>query len=49
MKLWTLAGLLTGIVIASIVARKYNRKPTPAPAMPNSRYLIDELITDLDL
>ncbi len=49
MRLWTLAGLLTGIVIASFVVRKYGRKPAPlAPAMPDSRYNIDELIADLD-
>ncbi len=48
MKLWTLAGLLTGIVIASFVVRKYGRKPMPMVATPDSRYTIDELIGDLE-
>ena len=55
MKLWTLAGLLTGLVALSIVIGK--RKPTtaqpPQPSRtqndPDSRYTIDDFLTDQEL
>ena len=52
MKLWTLAGLLTGLVALSMVITKHK----PAPALSSRiednsdiRYAVDDLMADQDL
>ena len=54
MKFWALAGLLTGLVLTTLILSKQNplrgRGPQPVRAQPNTdqRYAVDDFVADLE-
>lgn len=49
MRLLTLAGLVTGLVLASLFLRKRAEKASRIDRNPDRRYTIDDFIADQDL
>ena len=49
MKLWKLAGLLTGLVLVSLVVRKVKVALANVEKDSNKRYNIDDFIADQEL
>ncbi len=51
MKIWAFAGILTGLVVASLAVKRCITKPAPVekePSREESKYCIDELIMSQD-
>ncbi len=51
MKLWAFAGILTGLVFATLAVKKCIARPAPVekePSREESKYCIDELIMSQD-
>ncbi len=46
MKLWALAGLFASAALVTVLLRRRGQKPVPPPSDSDSRYSIDELITE---
>ena len=49
MKFWTFAGLLAGLVAVGMAAQRHLQRRVVAVATPDSRYAIDELLSDQEL
>jgi len=48
MTFWKITGLITGVVVAVMIAKKYRNKFTSDDISEN-RYTVDDLITDQEL
>jgi hypothetical protein len=48
MKFWKITGLITGVVVAVLIAKKYRHKSSPDNRSEN-RYAVDDLMTDQEL
>jgi hypothetical protein len=48
MKFWKITGLITSVVVAVLIAKKYKRKSS-STTMSENRYTVDDLMTDQEL
>jgi hypothetical protein len=48
MKFWKITGFLTGLVVAVVITQKYRRKLVSSKRS-DTRYTVDDLMTDQDL